>query len=464
MSISDLINERVLPAIRKLEYIGIIIGGEISEESQNMMIRKIVTGEGDIMTKKGEVFDIVSKMRGQGMNTEEFIKLMLDEEISEITNGKNNVELNEMDGGLSEEIIGSESESKGEEVNEEEIEGKVRTWREEIERHYSREDLKTKMGGLMTKKTKSNNVAIMLKALNMYERTLVSDVGKFLERLYIDSEKTWRRKQDIIFSISGTLRNIEDESIIRMLSTKEERERVLEILRVEGLRAKNENSKEEREQEMTTKERLKWQEVETMQKKITEETLEVMREVKERGGNKSIKRLKECIITRLYLIDNAPRRRQDYAIMLMEEPESNKSESNWVDIGTGRVYINKYKNAWKYGEYTFLLSTETLEMIRKIGEIERYRQYIFYRDEVNESGFTEMTQEAFKRIVGESMNSTLLRKIYITSKQRAGLLEYTKEREELARAMGHSVTMQQTTYTKRPRSSEVYSSSSEEEC
>lgn len=156
------------------------------------------------------------------------------------------------------------------------------------------------------------------------------------------------------------------------------------------------------------------------------------------------KLLQRHLILNLY--SQIPPVRNDYvSVSLIDDG------GNYISLETGVVYLRKYKTDQKYGVIEIPIPKKLLELIKKV--IAK-RKEIY--PELNTTAFlineklkrmtkTNMIQ-ALNFIFNKKVSITMLRKSYISEKYAS---QYTiKDMEKDAKIMGHSVSMQQSTYRK----------------
>lgn len=156
----------------------------------------------------------------------------------------------------------------------------------------------------------------------------------------------------------------------------------------------------------------------------------------------------QLILSNLYVQEHAPRR-LEYLTMKWKNYDERKD--NYVKEGI--ITLNDYKTASSYKQYRFAVGKyleDELEKIRKYRETEE-NEYLFgLKQQVVQSGYkTRLVQKVFDEVCGLRLSVNILRKLYINYMTKNGKLKWTSERKTLATRMGHSVTLQQETYTKR---------------
>ncbi|KAJ3159482.1 hypothetical protein HDU88_009038, partial [Geranomyces variabilis] len=111
----------------------------------------------------------------------------------------------------------------------------------------------------------------------------------------------------------------------------------------------------------------------------------------------------------------------------------------------GKVVLKEYKTARCYGDYIIDVSDDTRVILDELAKRRGFGQPMFRL----KGSRTYTTKQHFNRVTGKPIYSTLLRYLYISHRQLNSTLIWTNEREHLATLMGHSVILQQTTYTKK---------------
>lgn len=186
---------------------------------------------------------------------------------------------------------------------------------------------------------------------------------------------------------------------------------------------------------------MKWEEI--------EEKFEHMYKIVQEIGNKKkitdeqYTLLLECVILGLYVLV-APRRNLDYCLMVIGKPDEDDTSVNYYF--KDKFYFNTYKTAGTYKQQITDVPQRLQDLIKlylkfKTKEVNNLL--------VNHKGrpmitSTEMSRHLHK-IFGSKISSSMLRKIYLTSKYSGAVEELKNDAEE----MGTSVGTIQTNYIKK---------------
>lgn len=142
--------------------------------------------------------------------------------------------------------------------------------------------------------------------------------------------------------------------------------------------------------------------------------------------------------------------RQDYGALkiLVDKEPPEDAVGNYLAIARdgswGKLILNKYKTAKKYGTYSRTLPPELLRII-KTNLIAHPRAYLFVDDrgrpyhKVN--SFTKMSNRTLRRIFGKNFTVSLMRHSHISSIDFNG--STPGELFQKSRNMAHSISMQQ---------------------
>lgn len=142
--------------------------------------------------------------------------------------------------------------------------------------------------------------------------------------------------------------------------------------------------------------------------------------------------------------------RQDYGALkiLVDRPPPEGATGNYLSIARdgswGKLVLNKYKTAKKYGTFTRDLPLDLLNVI-KANLIERPRAYLFVDDQGRPyhktNSFTKMSNRTLRRIFGKSFTVSLMRHSHISN------IDFNAstpgELFQKSRNMAHSISMQQ---------------------
>lgn len=155
------------------------------------------------------------------------------------------------------------------------------------------------------------------------------------------------------------------------------------------------------------------------------------------------------LVLSLYYL-NAPRRNKDYSILKVVNNYNDKLDNqyNYIDLNKKEFIFNNYKTSKKYNQQRVEIPLELMNIILEYIKDFKIKNNDFLikdlkKDEpINISnGMTVLLNKIFKKKVGSSM----LRKIYLTSKYG----EQAKELKEDVKNMGTSVITAQNNYIKK---------------
>lgn len=155
------------------------------------------------------------------------------------------------------------------------------------------------------------------------------------------------------------------------------------------------------------------------------------------------------LILSLYYL-NAPRRNKDYSILKIVNNYNDKLDNqyNYLDLNKNEFVFNNYKTSKKYNQQRVEVPPELMNIINEyIKEFKIKNNDFLIKDlKKNEpininNGMTVLLNRIFKKKVGSSM----LRKIYLTSKYG----DQAKELKEDVKNMGTSVSVAQNNYIKK---------------
>ncbi len=137
----------------------------------------------------------------------------------------------------------------------------------------------------------------------------------------------------------------------------------------------------------------------------------------------------------------------------MKIGKNNKKE-NSLDISSGTVFLNKFKNVKSFGSFNFKLSDETISVIREFMNFRKENglktDYLLYNIKTNNSFYsTKRFSEKFKNIMGMTLNS--LRKVLETDLQNDPnyMKLSVKERSDAHKGFVHSMAIGQLVYFKK---------------
>jgi predicted amino acid-binding ACT domain protein len=131
--------------------------------------------------------------------------------------------------------------------------------------------------------------------------------------------------------------------------------------------------------------------------------------------------------------------------------ESEKKEKNFLVINKNKMFfvINKFKTQSKYQELNIDIPKDLEKLLRIYIRINGMG--VLFKSStgkpLSRNALSQLLIKTSKKYMGKSISTTMLRKIYLSSK-------YAKVKEEMekdAHNLGHSVSMQQSVYVKKPQ-------------
>ena len=190
----------------------------------------------------------------------------------------------------------------------------------------------------------------------------------------------------------------------------------------------------------------------------------VIKEMKEEIDSKKLFRKditpKEKALVQMYIIINILTQypfRNDLAGMklIKKKPFNNlsideKKKNNYLLQDGNKFYfiLNEYKTQAKYGEKKILVEKNNLpSLLRKYIPL-LDSEYLFVSSTgkpISRNSLTQVLSKTFEKYLGKKISTTLLRKIYMSSKYDPKI---NKEMEKDAEIMGHSKETGQLIYTK----------------
>lgn len=211
---------------------------------------------------------------------------------------------------------------------------------------------------------------------------------------------------------------------------------------------------EDKKNEATVQEKKNLVKKEEMQK-IIGNLEEIILKMEEDG----IKNLKYFKILQNYLVINlyflVPPIRNDYVIVDVYNtlPGSTSDEKNYILLHDKKLVLNRYKTDKTYGQLMVTLPGKIIDIISKVFE-KRQEIFPYLKDEralLLNSNLKRMSKvnliQNLNSIFKRNVSVTMLRKSYISEKYP---VEYTiEDMEKDAKTMGHSVSLQQSTYRKK---------------
>ena len=198
--------------------------------------------------------------------------------------------------------------------------------------------------------------------------------------------------------------------------------------------------------EKTERQEENWLTWEEVQKKKEE----LQKAVDEFVGAKHITtaqydKLLHFVVLSLYT-DIAPRRNQDFLDMyvIKKYTKDHDGDKNYYDLTHNKFIFNKYKTAKKWGQQMVDVPAELQTTLAKFIKHhplakQKTKEYklLVKQDGSNLNSVNAITR-MLNRIFGKKVGSSMLRHAYLSSKYG----EASKEMEEDARDMGHSLTQQ----------------------
>lgn len=131
--------------------------------------------------------------------------------------------------------------------------------------------------------------------------------------------------------------------------------------------------------------------------------------------------------------------------------ESDKKEKNYLVINKNSMFfvINKFKTQSKYQELKIDIPKDLEKLLRLYIRVNGMG--VLFKSStgkpLSRNALSQLLIKTSKKYMGKSISTTMLRKIYLSSK-------YSKVKEEMekdAHNLGHSVSMQQSVYVKKPQ-------------
>lgn len=162
--------------------------------------------------------------------------------------------------------------------------------------------------------------------------------------------------------------------------------------------------------------------------------------------------LQEHLLLNLYFL--VPPVRNDYVDTLVVDVLPKKMETgfNYISFKDRKLYLYRYKTSKKYGLIMIELPEKIIELIHLL---------FFYRDKIFgnslDTNILFLNREhkpatkanliqCLYKIFGRNVSVTILRKSYVSEKY--PVISSLEERKKDANIMGHSVALQQSTYSK----------------
>lgn len=132
--------------------------------------------------------------------------------------------------------------------------------------------------------------------------------------------------------------------------------------------------------------------------------------------------------------------------------DEDKKEHNYMVINKNNMYmvLNQYKTSSKYKELNIDIPKDLEKILRQYIKINGMG--VLFKSgtgtPLSRNALTQLLIKTTKKYMGKSISSTMLRKIYLSSKYSA----VKEEMENDSKIMAHSVDVAQSTYIKKPQS------------
>lgn len=264
----------------------------------------------------------------------------------------------------------------------------------------------------------------------------VENVKKIIEAYGTNTQKTYLSAVVAVLSLGKKS---------RLLDTYKE-------LLDEKIKEYNEKDKNEKT-EKENKNWMSWDEIEELKTDLREKVNEFV-------NNKKITNKQWEILLRLLLVslytEIPPRRNQDYQHCYINKDEKGlNDDKNYLITSKDKFIFNKYKTAKSGGKQEIDFSkndefSKVLEMYLKHHPLLKGKKSdIPFLVDSNGTHYTATNAitRLLNKAFGKKVGSSMLRKIYLTSKY-GDKLETFKEMRELAKSMGHSASTAQNVYIK----------------
>ncbi len=158
------------------------------------------------------------------------------------------------------------------------------------------------------------------------------------------------------------------------------------------------------------------------------------------------------LLASLYMTANyCPPRRNIFASVKYYETQPSKEKGNYFVRSPPKFVYQDYKTSKKHGKVEVKIPKNS-RILKAIDEYKKYNNSAYllqYKSTKNPFTSDQMTKTLYQvfKPVGEGIGSSMLRKIYVSTKyeDQAEL----KERQALAKKMGHSVNTQMIYYEKK---------------
>jgi hypothetical protein len=176
-------------------------------------------------------------------------------------------------------------------------------------------------------------------------------------------------------------------------------------------------------------------------------------EQKDKLGMKYFRLLQDYLILNLYFL--IPPLRNDYVLVKVYQtlPFMTSTKNNYIEIQSKKLYVNRYKTDKTYGQIVIDIPEKILSIISKVFEkrveifpVLKGETSLLINNDLKPMSKVNLIQN-LNKIFKRKVSVTMLRKSYISEKYPVN--HTVEEMENDARAMGHSVSLQQSTYRKR---------------
>ena len=282
---------------------------------------------------------------------------------------------------------------------------------------------------------KKNKPSLSLSSLKTYNYIL----RRLMKKLEMKTEDFQQliNKQDEILEILADESVQVRKTILAVLvslfgqeKTKKLRTKMLEDANIYNEKLKTQNKTEKQERNW-----MSWEEVMARHKTLSKELSPLLK--KDNPSPKDLLRLVDLILLSVFVLI-PPRRSQDYTEMKVRN--FNMNEDNYFDPKRKAFVFNKYKTKKTYGQQIVHLPTNLLKLINRWVKINPHDHLLFD----SKGGALSPSRLTIKlnNIFGKNLSSSLLRHIYISEKVLADAPKI-REREAVAKAMGHSTDQQE---------------------
>ena len=220
-------------------------------------------------------------------------------------------------------------------------------------------------------------------------------------------------------------------------------------MRVATFEARHNDAQEVRQDEIL----IPWEEYQEKTRNFIDEILENLDTCK-------INHLQSACLMGLSILANPPRRCEYIKLECRPPPvperEFRKGDkfdlnANWYDRESGQIILNWFKTAVVFGQYTFFISGKIKKIMDKLIDRRPANKYLFVGNEVDFSNCNK--SEVFSRLsapcIGFEISARNLRVSCVTYNKFNGHVNYIREQSKLAYEMGHSITAQNESYSRR---------------